>query len=220
MRGLITLLLFTAATPLAAQDFHWTGHLAAGKRLEIKGVNGSIRAMATTDDQIDVSARKTARRSDPDEIEIKVVSFEDGVAICAVYPTPRRARHDNSCEPGDDWSSSTENNDVQVDFTIKLPAGIDFFGRTVNGDLEDGYGDRPETVAETIRPWAKASRSKRPSVSSVQSHAKARFPRPQAMTRSERRSTGPITCVPCATIAAAPASSAICAARASSGRGR
>jgi len=136
MRGLITCLLFTAATPLAAQDFHWTGHLAAGKRLEIKGVNGSIRAMATTGDQIDVSARKTARRSDPDEVEIKVVPFEDGVAICAVYPTPRRARHDNSCEPGDDWSSSTENNDVEVDFTIKLPAGIDFFGRTVNGDLE------------------------------------------------------------------------------------
>jgi DUF4097 and DUF4098 domain-containing protein YvlB len=53
-----------------------------------------------------------------------------------VYPTPPRARHENSCEPGDGWSSSTENNDVQVDFTIKLPAGIDFFGRTVNGDLE------------------------------------------------------------------------------------
>lgn len=124
------------ATPAFAQDFHWNGRLAAGKRLEIRGVNGSIRALAATGDEIDVTARKTARRSDPDEVEIKVVPSDEGVTICAVYPTPRRARHENRCEPGDDWSSSTDNNDVTVDFTIKLPAGIVFGGRTVNGDVE------------------------------------------------------------------------------------
>jgi hypothetical protein len=124
------------AAPAAAQDFHWNGRLAAGKRLEIKGVNGSIRAMAATGDQIDVSARKTSRRDDPDEVKIEVVPSENGVTICAVYPTPRRARHENSCEPGDDWNSSTENNDVTVDFTIKLPAGIAFSGQTVNGDVD------------------------------------------------------------------------------------
>jgi DUF4097 and DUF4098 domain-containing protein YvlB/predicted thioesterase len=129
------------ATPAMAQDFHWTGRLAAGKKLEIRGVNGSVRAVAATGDQIDVSARKTARRSDPDEVEIKVVPSEDGVTICAVYPTPARARHENRCEPGDDWSSSTDNNDVNVDFTIKLPAGIVFDGRTVNGDVDaEGLG--------------------------------------------------------------------------------
>jgi hypothetical protein len=124
------------AVPAAAQDFHWNGRLAAGKRLEIKGVNGSIRAMAATGDEIDVTARKTSRRSDPDEVKIEVVPSEDGVTICAVYPTPRRARHENSCEPGDSWSSSSENNDVTVDFTIKLPAGIHFSGQTVNGDVD------------------------------------------------------------------------------------
>lgn len=123
------------AVPATAQDFHWTGRLAAGKRLEIRGVNGSIRAMAATGNEIDVTAHKTARRSDPDEVEIKVVPFEDGVVICALYPTPRRARQENSCEPGG-GHSSTENNDVEVDFTIKLPAGIDFEGRTVNGDVD------------------------------------------------------------------------------------
>jgi hypothetical protein len=124
------------AAPAAAQDFHWNGRLAAGKRLEIKGVNGSIRAMAATGDDIDVTARKTSRRSDPDEVKIEVVPSADGVTICAVYPTPRRARHENSCEPGDDWNSSTEDNDVTVDFTIRLPAGIAFSGQTVNGDVD------------------------------------------------------------------------------------
>lgn len=140
MRLPMTTLLLAAApllaTPAVAQDFHWNGKLAAGKRLEIRGVNGSIRAMAAAGDEIDVTARKTSRRSDPDEVEIQVVPSDEGVTICAVYPTPRRARHENHCEPGDDWSSSTDNNDVTVDFTIKLPASIVFDGRTVNGDVE------------------------------------------------------------------------------------
>jgi hypothetical protein len=130
----IAAVLVTA--PAAAQDFHWTGRLAAGKRLEIKGVNGSIRAMAATGDEIDVTARKTSRRSDPDEVKIEVVPSDAGVTICAVYPTGRHARYENSCEPGDGWHSSTDNNDVNVDFTIRLPAGIVFNGQTVNGDVE------------------------------------------------------------------------------------
>jgi len=130
-----------AAAPASAQDFHWSGRLAAGKRLEIKGVNGSIRTMAATGNEIDVSARKTARRSDPDEVKIEVVPSDEGVTICAVYPTPSRARRDNTCEPGDGWHSSTDNNDVTVDFTIKLPAGIVFSGETVNGEIDaEGVG--------------------------------------------------------------------------------
>lgn len=130
-----------AAAPAGAQDFHWSGRLAAGKRLEIRGVNGSIRTVAATGNEIDVSARKTAHRSDPDEVKIEVVPSDEGVTICAVYPTPSRARRDNTCEPGDGWHSSTDNNDVTVDFMIKLPAGIAFSGETVNGEIDaEGLG--------------------------------------------------------------------------------
>lgn len=137
------------AAPAAAQDFHWTGRLAAGKRLEIKGVNGSIRTVAAAGDEIDVSARKTARRSDPDEVKIEVVPSDEGVTICAVYPTPRRAREDNTCEPGHGWHSSTDNNDVTVDFTVRLPAGIVFNGQTVNGDV-DAQGVGADAEVSTV----------------------------------------------------------------------
>ena len=133
--------LTLGVAPAAGQDFHWTGKLARGQRLEIKGVNGSIRAMAAAGDQIDVTARKTSRRSDPEEVKIDVVPFDGGVTICAVYPTPPRARRENSCESGHRWSSSNDDNDVRVDFTVKLPAGLAFDGRTVNGDVEaEGLG--------------------------------------------------------------------------------
>src|SRR5512144_3391419 len=117
-----------AAAPAGAQDFHWSGRLATGKRLEIRGVNGSIRTVAATGNEIDVSARKTAHRSDPDEVKIEVVPSDEGVTICAVYPTPRRARQEKTWEAGDGWHSSTDNNDVTVDFMSKPPAGIVFRG--------------------------------------------------------------------------------------------
>ena len=68
----IAVALLVAATA-AAQDFHWTGALTPGKRLEIRGVNGDVRATLAAGAQAEVTARKTARRGEPDEIEIKVV---------------------------------------------------------------------------------------------------------------------------------------------------
>lgn len=137
-RALVGMLLAGFAATAAAQgaDFHWTGKLAPGQRLEIRGVNGDVRATAATDDQVTVTAHKRARHSDPDDVKIEVVPFAGGVAICAVYPTSARAHEENSCEPGDSWHSSTENNDVRVDFTVAVPKGVEFDGQTVNGEAE------------------------------------------------------------------------------------
>ncbi len=152
--ALAALALTGLGTTAAAQDFRWTGRLAAGKRVEIKGVNGDIHAVAATGTDVEVTAVKQARRSDPDEVEIKVVPSDDGVTICAVYPTGRRARRENTCEPGDHWSSNTENNDVSVDFTVRLPANLELYANTVNGDVEaEGLGGtvRAYTVNGGIR---------------------------------------------------------------------
>ncbi|HWZ28896.1 MAG TPA: DUF4097 family beta strand repeat-containing protein [Gemmatimonadales bacterium] len=132
------LLALIAPAGLAAQasDFHWSGKLAAGQRLEIKGVNGAIHATSTSSGTADVTARKHARRSDPESVKIQVVTTPEAVTICAVYPTPDDADQENDCESGRHWHSNTRDNDVVVDFTIQVPAGSDFDGRTVNGDVE------------------------------------------------------------------------------------
>src|SRR5713101_782023 len=128
-----------ALTPRAADaqgDFHWKGPIAPGKRLEIKGVNGYIRATVASGDQAEVSARRHARRSDPASVEIKVVTHDAGVTICAVYPTPEDARRPNECAPGRGYHSNTEDNDVVVDFTVQVPAGVELSAQTVNGAVE------------------------------------------------------------------------------------
>ncbi len=156
MRTLLTVaaLCCVALATAAAQDFNWHGRIAAGKRLEVKGVSGDVRAVLASGAEAVVNAKKHARRSDPDEVEIKVVESDAGITICAVYPTPARARQENTCEPGDSWHSSTDNNDVVVDFDVQVPAGVVFNGQTVNGEMsaEGLKGDvRASTVNGSVR---------------------------------------------------------------------
>ena len=123
------------AATAAAQDFRWQGRLAPGRTLEIKGVNGSIAASAGSGDLVEVTAEKKARRSDPDRVEVKVLEHAGGVTICAVYPSPSGDRP-NECAPGEGGRMSTRDNDVSVSFTVRVPAGVRFVGRTVNGGIE------------------------------------------------------------------------------------
>src|SRR3954469_3575046 len=149
-----TALCLMAAGSALAQDFNWHGKIAQGKRLEVKGVNGDVRAVLASGAEAVVNATKHSRRSDPEDVKIEVVETDDGITICAVYPTPRRAREENSCEPGDRWHSNTENNDVTVDFEVQVPAGVEFNGQTVNGEMlaEGLKGDvQASTVNGSVR---------------------------------------------------------------------
>jgi len=151
MRTIMTVaaLSLAALSTATAQDFNWHGRIAAGKRLEVKGVSGDVRAVLASGAEAVVNARKHARRSDPDDVEIKVVQSDEGVTICAVYPTPPRAREENSCEPGDRWHSNTDNNDVTVDFEVQVPAGVEFNGQTVNGEMS-AEGLKGDVKASTV----------------------------------------------------------------------
>ena len=119
----------------SGEEFEWSGRVAPGKSIEIKGVNGGIFVEAGTGSEVEVVARKSARRSDPDEVTIEVVEHADGVTLCAVYPTPRGSKQ-NTCGPGERGHMNTKNNDVEVEFTVRVPAGVRFIGRTVNGSIE------------------------------------------------------------------------------------
>jgi len=121
--------------PVEQERWNWRGRLAEGKTIEIRGISGDVVAEPATGNEIEVVADKRGRRDDPDEVRIEVVEHEGGVTICAVYPQGRRARRPNTCEPGG-GHSSTDNNDVEVDFTVRVPRGVRLDGSTVNGDVE------------------------------------------------------------------------------------
>jgi hypothetical protein len=116
-------------------DFRWQGRIAQGRAIEIKGVSGEVRAEATSGDQVEVVAHKTARRSDPAGVRLQVVEHAGGITICAVYPNTESGKP-NECKPGGGGHMSVHNNDVSVNFTVRVPQGVRFIGRNVNGGVE------------------------------------------------------------------------------------
>ena len=124
--------LFTSVQAAqSGQDFQWNGRLAAGQTLEVRGINGSVSGEAATGDQIEVTARKHGKHNNPEDVRIEVKEQSGGLLICAIYPS-REGEEPNECGK----RMNTYNNDVKVDFTIKLPAGVNFKAATVNGDIK------------------------------------------------------------------------------------
>ncbi|MDX1674708.1 MAG: DUF4097 family beta strand repeat-containing protein [Longimicrobiales bacterium] len=136
-----TLLVLTLTTLLAggaaaqSADFRWSGRLGADQVLEVRGVNGDVRAVPASGDVVEVTARRYGDRDDPESVRIEVVEHDEGVTLCAVYPTPRDARRENECRPGG-GHNNVERNDVRVDFTVRVPTRVRFHGHTVNGAME------------------------------------------------------------------------------------
>ncbi|HLL81971.1 MAG TPA: hypothetical protein VK420_04945, partial [Longimicrobium sp.] len=122
-----------AATP--RQDFRWSGVLAAGQRVEVKGVIGSIRAEPSSGREVVVTAvRGSGERGRAEDLRVEAVPHANGVTICAIYPSPDGRA--NRCTPGDEWSSNSQDNDARVEFTVRVPRGVNFLGTTVNGSVE------------------------------------------------------------------------------------
>ncbi len=136
-------------------DFRWRGRLAAGRVIEIKGVNGGIDAEPSTSGEVEVTAEKSARRGDAASVRVEVVEHEEGVTICAVYPSKDSSKP-NVCAPGGGGRMNVQNNDTQVEFKVRVPAGVLFTGRTVNGDVSaEGLG--ADVEATTVNGSIKVS---------------------------------------------------------------
>lgn len=149
----ITLVAGVAGTAAARSevDFEWSGKIVRGQTIEIRGINGEIRAVPARGTEARVTAVKRARRGDPDEVRIEVSEGRDGVRICAIYPGSR-----NGCDDDGDRRRGGRHrkNDTVVDFEVEVPAGARFVGRTVNGEIvaEDLDGDAEAmTVNGSIR---------------------------------------------------------------------
>lgn len=172
------LLAVAAAAGVEAQqnpdEFRWTGQITRGKSVEIKGVNGGIRATVSTGNQVEVLAHKRARRSNTTDVFIDVVNHDGNVTICAVYPpsahstasssttgtgyTSRNWRPSvpnatssgpNECKPGGEGRMNVNNNDVSVEFEVRLPEGVRLVATTVNGAI-DASSLKSDVEANTV----------------------------------------------------------------------
>jgi hypothetical protein len=132
----------------ASDAFHWKGKVPAGQQVEIRGINGSIHAEPALGNDVEVVAHKTGQPSDDvAAIEVQVVEHDGGVTFCAVYPSGNG--HHAACLPGANSPLNAISNDVNVDFLVRLPKGVRFVGRTVNGQVE-AKSLQSDTEAHTV----------------------------------------------------------------------
>jgi len=156
LRATVLAAALVAAAPLPAiaqqgdqSQFNWKGQVGAGGWLTVRNVNGQMRVERATGNQIEVVATKRWRRGDPNDvrIEVKKVGPSDrDVLICALwYETSscdERGYHNES-------HGRSRNNDVSVDFVVRLPQGTKVDVSTVNGSVRVD-GATAEVEASTV----------------------------------------------------------------------
>jgi Putative adhesin len=140
----------SAAQPNAAQarqdgqeDFRWSGRIARGNEIEVRGLIGDVRAEPASGDQVEVVGRRVGREAG--QVRIEVVESDNGVIICTVYPRTERSRRrdndedrvhrDGPCENGDGGELNLDADEARINFTVRVPAGVRLAARTVEGDI-------------------------------------------------------------------------------------
>jgi hypothetical protein len=119
-------------------DFNWSGLIARGNQIEIKGVFGNVRAVLASGSDVVVTATRIGQPDEVAAVEIEVVTHSGGVTICAVYPDVP-GQQPNRCAPGNGGNMSVRDSAsgaVQVEFTVQVPREVVFVGRTLTGNAE------------------------------------------------------------------------------------
>jgi DUF4097 and DUF4098 domain-containing protein YvlB len=149
--GLMAMGLVAADASAQQSGFEWAGDMRSGSSLTVEGISGDVHATLASGSRAEVVARKTGNRDHFDRVDIKVEERDGDVVVCAVYG--RRAMERTGCGPWDsgDWGEWDEENriDVSVEFDVRVPAGVDFEGTTISGDVEV-EGLRSEVTATSV----------------------------------------------------------------------
>lgn len=115
-------------------DFEWTGAISQGLAIEIKGISGGITASPASGSEVEVYAALDGTQDDPSTVTLEIVQHAGGVTICSMYPDAA-GQPPNVCAPGTDGHLSNNDSDVVVAYSVRVPAGVHFVGRTIAGNV-------------------------------------------------------------------------------------
>lgn len=129
-------------------SFQWRGRVAEGDHIAIRGIAGSIRASLASGNEVVVTATKSGPVDRRRRVAIDVQPHAGGVTICAVYPDAW-GEPANVCGQGSSGRIDLQDDDVEITFTVQVPAGVVFLGSTVAGNVE-ASGLRSDAFVTTV----------------------------------------------------------------------
>ena len=143
----------TAQSNTNGDRFDWNGNVPAGAWIIVRDVSGSINVTAASGRGASISGVKRVRRGDADFVRFYSKPLANGgILVCALWG------EDSSCDEDGSRSrnhNDSEHNEVSVNFTVSLPAGVNVRIGTVNGDAEV-EGATAEVEASTVNGGVRA----------------------------------------------------------------
>lgn len=143
-----------AAQRTSTEPFKWSGDIQGGHWVYVRNLNGTVRVEAGTGSKLEITAEKHWRRGSPDDVEIQVKQVGTGkgdVLVCAIWKdTDTRCDEDgySSRSHGDHWYRNGRDHDTEVEFIVRVPAGVKVDASSTNGGIEID-GATSEVVAST-----------------------------------------------------------------------
>jgi hypothetical protein len=157
LRRYTLLALLLAPAALSAQDrqtqrdaFTLNERVPAGQWIRVRNINGGLRVHPSTSDRVEITATKSWRRGDPQDVRIETKRSSDGSILVCAFWTENATCTENSYESHNDgWRRGDRNNDVSVDFDIRVPRGVKVGVYGVNGGVSVD-GATSEVRASTV----------------------------------------------------------------------
>lgn len=154
------------AVPAGAQgtsnDFNWSGRVPVGQWIHIRNINGDVTVDRATGSDVEVVATKRARRDgDVNRVRIEASMISGGALVCAIWDPATTCDERGYHRENRGRNSNNNSGNVEVDFIVRLPAGVRANVSSVNGDVRV-IGASAEVVAETVNGDVEASTSMGP----------------------------------------------------------
>ena len=174
-RAVPLLALLLVALPAGAQErqtdrnaFRWSGRVPQGAWVRVHNVSGAIRVERATGNEVEITATKSWRRGDPANVRIELKRYgpdNANVIVCAFW-TENATCDEDGYRSRSEGRRSNRNNDVSVEFTVRIPAGVKINVGTVNGEVAVD-GATSEVRAGTVNGGVEAYSSGGPVTAST-----------------------------------------------------
>jgi len=166
---LLPLALTISAATAAAQApsgtttgdrFNWSGNVPAGAWIVVRSVNGPISVKAASGRGAEITGVKRAERGgDPSYVHFTSKPLANGgILVCALWGDNSECDEDSYHSHNNDENGNRRQRNVEVEFTVSLPAGVNVRVGSVNGDVEV-TGATAEVSAGTVNGEVRAASS-------------------------------------------------------------